>query len=39
MLLKVFNELGYLERVTGLDKLHSDGEAAFENMEWDEEEE
>ncbi|KAG8950091.1 Autophagy protein 7 [Tulasnella sp. 424] len=36
MLLKAFNEVGYLEKLTGLDKLHSEGEAALEAVDWDE---
>jgi len=36
MLLKAFNETGYLESLTGLDKLYDEGEAAFEAMGWDE---
>jgi ubiquitin-like modifier-activating enzyme ATG7 len=37
MLLKVFNELGFLETLTGLDKLHEEGEAALEAVDWEEE--
>ncbi|KAL5520951.1 ATG7 [Sanghuangporus sanghuang] len=40
MLLNAFNDTGYLERLTGLDKLHSEGEAALEaleGVEWDDE--
>ncbi|KAI0721475.1 E1-like protein-activating [Fomitopsis betulina] len=35
VLLKAFNEPGYLETLTGLDKLYDEGEAALEG--WDEE--
>jgi len=40
MMLQAFNELGYLESLTGLDKLHDEGQAALDAMEavdWDEE--
>jgi len=37
MLLRVFNELGYLEKLTGLDKLHSEAEAVMESVDWEEE--
>ncbi|KAL6298925.1 E1-like protein-activating [Sparassis latifolia] len=37
MLLQAFNEQGYLEALTGLDKLYSEGEAALENVDWVEE--
>lgn len=36
MLLKAFNETGYLEQLTGLDQLHDEGEAALESVDWDE---
>jgi ubiquitin-like modifier-activating enzyme ATG7 len=39
MMLKAFNETGYLEALTGLDKLYDQGEAALEDVDWDEEEE
>jgi hypothetical protein len=39
MLLHAFNEPGYLEKLMGLDKLHGDGEAALESVDWDEEDE
>jgi ubiquitin-like modifier-activating enzyme ATG7 len=39
MLLKVFNEPGFLEVLTGLDKLYDEGEAALEDVDWDEEDE
>ena len=38
MLLKAFNETGFLESLTGLDKLHAEGEQALEAVDWDEEE-
>lgn len=38
MLLKAFNEQKFLERLTGLDKLYDEGEAALEDVDWDEEE-
>lgn len=38
MLLKAFSEPGYLEALTGLDKLYDEGEAALETVGWDEEE-
>ncbi|KAI0299660.1 E1-like protein-activating [Multifurca ochricompacta] len=39
MLLRAFNKTGYLENLTGLDKLHAEGEQALEAVDWDEEEE
>jgi ubiquitin-like modifier-activating enzyme ATG7 len=36
MLLQAFNEQGYLEKLTGLDKLYDEGEAALEAVDWDE---
>jgi ubiquitin-like modifier-activating enzyme ATG7 len=36
MMLKAFNEPGYLESLTGLDKLYDEGEAALEAVDWDE---
>jgi len=30
MLLRAFNKPGYLEKLTGLDKLHDEGEAVLE---------
>ena len=36
MLLKSFNEPGYLEAMTGLDQLHAEGEAALEAVDWEE---
>ena len=35
MLLHAFNETGYLEKLTGLDQLHAEGQAALENVDWD----
>jgi ubiquitin-like modifier-activating enzyme ATG7 len=37
MLLKAFNESGFLESLTGLDKLHAEGEQALEAVDWEEE--
>jgi len=37
MLLKAFNETKYLEKLTGLDKLFDESEAALESVEWEEE--
>ncbi|QRV99149.1 ubiquitin-like modifier-activating enzyme ATG7 [Ceratobasidium sp. AG-Ba] len=34
MMLKAFNETGYLEKLTGLDKLHADSEAVMESVDW-----
>ncbi|KAF8578839.1 E1-like protein-activating [Ramaria rubella] len=39
MLLNAFNEQGYLEKLTGLDQLYDEGEAALESVDWDEEDE
>lgn len=36
MLLKAFNESGFLESLTGLDKLHAEGEEALEAVDWEE---
>ncbi|ORY26898.1 hypothetical protein BCR39DRAFT_540015 [Naematelia encephala] len=36
MLLKVFNDLEYLEKLTGLDELHRESEKAMEGIEWEE---
>lgn len=38
MLLRACNEPGYLEGVTGLDRLYAEGEGALESVEWDEDE-
>ncbi|KAF8839254.1 E1-like protein-activating [Paxillus ammoniavirescens] len=37
MLLKAFNETGYLEGLTGLDKLYDEGDAALESVDWEDE--
>jgi ubiquitin-like modifier-activating enzyme ATG7 len=39
VLLRAFNEVGYLETLSGLDKLHAQGEAALESVDWDEDDE
>jgi ubiquitin-like modifier-activating enzyme ATG7 len=39
MLLKAFNEPGFLEKLTGLDKLYNEGDAAMESVDWEEEDE
>lgn len=36
ILSNVFNEPGYLEQLTGLDKLQAESEAALEAIDWDE---
>ncbi|KAH8112971.1 ubiquitin-like conjugating enzyme [Phellopilus nigrolimitatus] len=36
VLLRAFNEPDFLEALTGLDKLHNEGEAALESVDWDE---
>ena len=38
VLLRAFNEGGYLEGLTGLDKLYEEGEGAMESVDWEEEE-
>jgi ubiquitin-like modifier-activating enzyme ATG7 len=38
MLLKAFNDPEYLPALTGLNELYNEGEAAMENVDWDEEE-
>ncbi|KAF8227163.1 E1-like protein-activating [Tricholoma matsutake] len=38
MLLKAFNDPEYLPALTGLNDLYDEGEAAMENVDWDEEE-
>jgi ubiquitin-like modifier-activating enzyme ATG7 len=40
MMLQAFNEPGYLEKLTGLDKLAEEGEQALADLEveWDEDE-
>ncbi|EJT49415.1 hypothetical protein A1Q1_01437 [Trichosporon asahii var. asahii CBS 2479] len=35
-LLRAFNESGYLESVTGLDKLYAEAEAALDSVDWEE---
>ncbi|KIK81706.1 hypothetical protein PAXRUDRAFT_832674 [Paxillus rubicundulus Ve08.2h10] len=37
MLLRAFNETGYLEALTGLDKLYDEGNAALESVDWEDE--
>ncbi|KAH9964020.1 hypothetical protein BJV74DRAFT_870571 [Russula compacta] len=37
MLLRAFNEPGFLEGLTELDKLHAEGEQALEAVDWEEE--
>jgi ubiquitin-like modifier-activating enzyme ATG7 len=39
MLLQAFNDQKYLEKLTGLDKLYEEGEAALESVDWDEDDE
>jgi ubiquitin-like modifier-activating enzyme ATG7 len=39
MLLAAFDDAKYLERLTGLDKLAEESEAAMANLDWDEEDE
>jgi ubiquitin-like modifier-activating enzyme ATG7 len=39
MLLKAFNEPGFLEKLTGLDELYNEGDAAMESVDWEEEDE
>ena len=36
MLLRVFNETDYLEKLTGLDKLHRESQAVLDSLEWEE---
>lgn len=38
MIQRACNDRSYLEALTGLDKLHSEGDAALESVDWDEEE-
>lgn len=38
MILRACNETGYLETLTGLDKLHMEGDAALESVDWEEDE-
>lgn len=35
-LLRAFNEQGYLESITGLDKLYAEAEAALNSVDWEE---
>lgn len=35
-LVQVFNQQGFLEKVTGLDKLYEEAEAALNNVDWEE---
>ena len=35
IMLQVFNKSGYLEKLIELDKLHDEGEAALESVDWD----
>lgn len=37
MLLQAFNDEKYLEKLTGLDQLYAEGQAALESVDWDEE--
>ena len=39
MLLQAFNDIKYLETLTGLDKLFEEGENAINDIDWHEEEE
>jgi ubiquitin-like modifier-activating enzyme ATG7 len=39
MMLQAFNQPGYLEKLTGLDKLYDEGEAALDTVDWDEDDE
>jgi hypothetical protein len=34
MLLRAFNGTGFLEAVTGLDKLHAEGKETLEAVDW-----
>ncbi|KAK4684304.1 ubiquitin-like modifier-activating enzyme ATG7, partial [Tremellales sp. Uapishka_1] len=36
LLLRVFNENDFLEKLTGLDKLHEESEALMESLDWEE---
>jgi ubiquitin-like modifier-activating enzyme ATG7 len=36
MLMKVFNQTDYLEKLTGLDQLHKESEELMESLDWDE---
>jgi hypothetical protein len=37
-LLSAFNDAGFLEALTGLDKLHAESEQALEAADWEKEE-
>lgn len=37
-LLEAFRDSKYLERLTGLDQLYAEGEAALDDVDWEEEE-
>jgi len=39
MLLEAFNDTKYLEKLTGLDKLFDESEAALESVDWDDDDE
>jgi ubiquitin-like modifier-activating enzyme ATG7 len=39
MLLEAFNDTKYLEKLTGLDQLYIEGEAALESVDWDNDDE
>lgn len=39
MLVRAFGEPGFLESLTGLDKLSEEVEAAMENADWEQEDE
>lgn len=39
MLVKAFNDQGFLEQLTGLDKLYAEGDAAMDNVDWEVEDE
>lgn len=39
LLLRAFNESDFLEKLTGLDELHKEGDALLESVDWDEEDE
>ena len=36
MLLRAFNEPDFLEKLTGLDELHKEGEAILNDVDWEE---
>lgn len=38
MLLQAFNDVKFLEKLTGLDKLFEEGEDALRDIDWHEEE-